>query len=149
MPGGRSVPAVFERVDGELRYFEINAGGKGTGGSFVTADDKHFYVHTREKGTRAFHLDDGVKTAFMPNEPVLHAGQIYSAEATDDGRPVIRAYGQDEKLIWELEADGQGDLILAGDQLVAAGGGRITLIDLPNSDHPARIAEQIETEMGI
>ena len=33
VPGGRSVPAVFNRSDGELRYFEINAGGKGTGGS--------------------------------------------------------------------------------------------------------------------
>ena len=61
----------LDRADGTLRYFEINAGGKGTGGSFVSADEKHFYVHTRDKGTRAFHLDNGVKTAFMPNEPVL------------------------------------------------------------------------------
>ena len=37
VPGGRSVPAVFDRQTGELRYFEINAGGKGTGGSFVAA----------------------------------------------------------------------------------------------------------------
>ena len=53
VPGGRSVPAVFERHGGKLRYFEINAGGKGTGGSFVAADEKHFYVHTRQKGTRS------------------------------------------------------------------------------------------------
>ncbi|MAV37817.1 MAG: hypothetical protein CMJ59_20460, partial [Planctomycetaceae bacterium] len=33
VPGGRSVPAVFDRRDGTFRYFEINAGGKGTGGS--------------------------------------------------------------------------------------------------------------------
>ncbi len=149
VPGGRSVPAVFERGDGALRYFEINAGGKGTGGSFVAADANHFYVHTREKGTRAFHLADGVKTAFMPNEPVLQEGRIYSAEVSEDDQPVIRAYGQDEKLIWELEADGRGDLILAGDQLVAAGGGRITLIDLPNSDRPARVASEIETAAGV
>src|SRR5690606_40141465 len=37
VPGGRSVPAVFDRQTGELRYFELNAGGKGTGGSFVIA----------------------------------------------------------------------------------------------------------------
>src|SRR5690606_18259735 len=68
VPGGRSVPAVFDRDDGSLKYFEINAGGKGTGGSFVAANDESFFVHTRLKGTREFDLETGVKTAFMPNE---------------------------------------------------------------------------------
>ena len=83
VPGGRSVPAAFNRADGEFRYFEISAGGKGTGGSFVSANETHFYVHTRGKGTRAFKLSDGVKTAFMPSEPVMHQGMIYSAEQED------------------------------------------------------------------
>ena len=48
VPGGRSVPAVFNRSDGSFRYFEIDAGGKGNGGSFVSADESHFYVHTRK-----------------------------------------------------------------------------------------------------
>jgi outer membrane protein assembly factor BamB len=106
VPGGRSVPAVFDRNHGSLRYFEINAGGKGSGGSFVAADDRYFYVHTRQKGTRAFHLGDGVKTAFMPNEPVLQNGHAYSAETSADGTPIIRAYGKDDKPVWELQADG-------------------------------------------
>ena len=57
---------------------------------------RHFYVHTRDKGTRAFHLDNGVKTAFMPNEPVLHRrhGLFRRIELTI-GR-VIRAYGPDQ-----------------------------------------------------
>ncbi len=71
VPGGRSVPAVFERATGKLRYFELNAGGKGTGGSLVMADESSWYVHTRQRGTREFALDTGLKTAFMPNEPVL------------------------------------------------------------------------------
>ncbi|MEZ6148809.1 MAG: PQQ-binding-like beta-propeller repeat protein [Pirellulaceae bacterium] len=120
VPGGRSVPAVFDRATGSLRYFELNAGGKGSGGSFVAAADDFFYVHTREKGTRAFNITTGLKTAFMPNEPVLAAGTIYSAELVEE-RPVIRAYGTDEQLKWEIEADGTGDLILAGNKLIAAG----------------------------
>ncbi|MEM7291089.1 MAG: energy transducer TonB, partial [Pseudomonadota bacterium] len=71
--------------------FEINAGGKGTGGSFLAADQENFYVHTRQKGTRAFKLEDGVKKAFRPNEPVLIDGKIYSAE-TKDEQPVVRCY---------------------------------------------------------
>lgn len=145
VPGGRSVPAVFDRNTGDLRYFELNAGGKGTGGSFVAADEKNFYVHTRLKGTRAFNLADGVKTAFMPNEPVLHQGMVYSAEI-DDNKYLVRAYDQDGKMAWEMVADGTGDLILAGDQLIAAGTDRITMIQLPIKGQPAKVTGSILTD---
>lgn len=148
VPGGRSVPAVLDRATGELRYFELNAGGKGTGGSFVAAADDFFYVHTREKGTRAFNISTGLKTAFMPNEPVLTAGSIYTAEMADD-QPMVRAYGTDEKLIWEIAADGRGDLILAGDKLIAAGSHHITAIRLPTQDKPAEIVFQLPCEERI
>ena len=129
VPGGRSVPAVFNRADGSFRYFEINAGGKGTGGSFLAADEKNFYVHTRLKGTRAFNLDDGKKDSFRPNEPVLADGKVYSAEEDDD-KQLVRCYGKDQEVAWEVQADGSGDLIMAGDQLIAAGGGKITRLSL-------------------
>ena len=148
VPGGRSVPAVFDRASGELRYFELNAGGKGSGGSFVAAADNFFYVHTRDKGTRAFDISTGLKTAFMPNEPVLTAGTIYSAEMAGE-QPMVRAYGTDEKLIWEIAADGRGDLILAGDKLIAAGGNHITAIRLPTADKPAEIVFQLPCEESI
>ncbi len=145
VPGGRSVPAVFQRSSGKLRYFEINAGGRGTGGSFVAADDKRFYVHTRLKGTRAFGLETGLKTAFMPNEPVLADDIVYSAEMAD-GRPVIRAWGQDNQVVWEIDADGLGDLILAGEQLYAAGKKSITAIRLSGAARPAEITQTIPVE---
>ncbi|MEM8669400.1 MAG: PQQ-binding-like beta-propeller repeat protein [Planctomycetota bacterium] len=135
VPGGRSVPAVFNRHDGSLKYFEFNAGGKGTGGSFVSADDLHFYVHTREKGTRAFDLTSGTKTSFTPNEPVHRDGLLYSAE-TEGNKHFLRAYDvSDAKLnarkpIWQVEACGSGDLILAGGKLVAAGEGKISVINV-------------------
>jgi outer membrane protein assembly factor BamB len=146
--GGRSVPAVFDRASGEMRYFELNAGGKGTGGSFVIANDKHFFVHTREKGTRAFDLKTGIKTAFMPNEPVLSGDLVYSAEV-EKGQPVVRAYGSDHKVLWQIEADGRGDLILAGDKLIAAGTDSVTAIQLPSGDAAAKIAFTLKTEQQI
>ncbi len=142
VPGGRSVPAAFDRASGELRYFEINAGGKGTGGSFVTADETHFYVHTRHKSTRAFRLGDGVKTAFMPSEPVLAGETIFSAEV-DDGHPVVRAYDSNQKVLWQVEADGAGDLILADDQLVAAGSDAITILTAARDQTPGRVVGRI------
>lgn len=135
VPGGRSVPAVFDRITGQLKYFEINAGGKGTGGAFVAADQKHFYVHTRVKGTRAFDLETGLKTAFVPNEPVITEKLIYSAEQ-DSGRKVIRVYAAnlpidtDREVLGEIEADGTQDLLLAKDHLVAAGLHSIQIIRL-------------------
>lgn len=143
VPGGRSVPAVFDRQDGTLKYFEINAGGKGTGGSFVAASADRFFVHTRLKGTRAFDLESGLKTAFMPNEPVITDDLIYSAE-TVDGRPVVRAYQHDQTLAWQVNADGRGDLILAGDRLYAAGGNKITVIRLPSDGQSAKVTTTIK-----
>ncbi|MGV3485857.1 MAG: PQQ-binding-like beta-propeller repeat protein, partial [Planctomycetaceae bacterium] len=148
VPGGRSVPAVFDRHSGELRYFELNAGGKGTGGSFVSASDEHFYVHTRLKGTRAFDLATGVKTAFMPNEPVLVQGIVYSAEVRDD-TPLVRASRPDGSVLWEVQADGSGDLILAGDRLVAGGSQSITLIRLPEGEQPAEIIGSTKTQSSV
>jgi outer membrane protein assembly factor BamB len=145
VPGGRSVPAVFNRKDGEFRYFEINAGGKGTGGSFVAADANRFYVHTRLKGTRAFNINDGVKTAFMPNEPVLADGLVY-ASATEKELDLVRAYGADDKPVWEVLVDGSGDLILAGDHLYAAGKQSIAAIRLPDENQLAHVSWSILIE---
>jgi outer membrane protein assembly factor BamB len=147
IPGGRSVPAVFDRETGELKYYELNAGGKGTGGSFVIANDDQFFVHTRLKGVREFDLHTGDKTAFMPNEPVLHNSYVYTSESAKDGSPVIRAYDAKRKMVWEVKADGSGDLILAGTRLYAAGAENIAAIDLPNesADSVARVAWQIPT----
>lgn len=148
IPGGRSVPAVFDRKTGDLKYFELNAGGKGTGGSFVIADDASFYVHTRLKGVREFNLETGVKTAFMPNEPVLRDSYVFTAESAKDGSPLIRAYDKKRKLTWEVSADGSGDLIAAGKRLYAAGGNAITAIEIPDGedDSAAKIVWRIPVE---
>ncbi len=80
LPGGRSVPAVFDRQTGELLYFNIADGGKGTGGSFVVASESEFFVHTRGRGVQTFDLKTGKKVAFTASEPVLASGQLYTVQ---------------------------------------------------------------------
>ena len=138
VPGGRSVPAAFDRNTGAFRYFKFNEGGKGTGGSFLAADGKHFYVHTRLRGTRAFELKNGTTTAFMPNEPVLSEGLVY-ASVHEKNETLVRAYGSDQKTLWGLDVDATGDLIRCGEHLVAAGKDWITAVRLP-SDSKSKVA---------
>ena len=79
VPGGRSVPAVFDRSSGEFKYFHLAAGGKGNGGSFVVANDQQFFAHTRQRGVRAYDLKAGKLTDFLINEPVLDGEILYGA----------------------------------------------------------------------
>lgn len=139
VPGGRSVPAVFRRSDGKFAHFEINAGGKGTGGSFVAADSVHFYVHTRGKGTRAFNIASGIKTAFIPSEPVILGDVLFSA-GQKEGQEQIHAFQaslDDDKSrepLWTIDVPASDDLIGAGPHLVAAGQGKISVVQRPEAE---------------
>lgn len=135
VPGGRSVPAAFDRGTGTLRYFNLNDGGKGNGGSFVAAGETYFYVHTRERGVRVFDLKTGAAGKSTMNEPVITKDRLYAAAISETNVPVIRAMGTSEKGYWEVAADGSGDLIMAGSHLYAGGAGTLTAIALPTAEN--------------
>ena len=142
-PGGRSLPACFDRKTGRQKYFDF--GGKGQGGSFVAASESRYFVHTRRRATMAFTLADGRDDKWHLNEPVLAADDVYAANTPgdDDGQSapgVIQAFDAGKRLVWQVEADGSGDLIRAGRRLYATGGGVLTAIELPSGDAPARVA---------
>jgi outer membrane protein assembly factor BamB len=81
VPGGRSVPAAFDLATGRFKYFQLDDGGKGNGGSFVAANDTNFFVHTRLRGTRGFDLKSGRKsTTFTIDEPVIAEEGYYSGQ---------------------------------------------------------------------
>ena len=146
VPGGRSVPAAFDRATGALRYFHLSDGGKGNGGSFVVSGDKYFYVHTRERGVRVYDLKTGEAGKSLYNEPVIDGGRLYAAGADKSGGAVVREFGTSEKVIWEVAADGSGDLIKAGDHLYAAGKDTISAIML--GDQP-RVAWTQPVRQGV
>lgn len=132
VPGGRSVPAGFDLATGALKYFHLNDGGKGNGGSFVAAGDSYFHVHTRERGVRVYDLKTGTQGKSEMNEPVIAGSRLFDSNAEK-----VRELGTSEKVLWEVKADGSGDLIKAGDHLYAAGKSSLTAISL---DEKPRVA---------
>jgi outer membrane protein assembly factor BamB len=156
VPGGRSVPAAFDLQTGEFRYFHINDGGKGNGGSFVAANDSQFFVHTRLRGVRPYDLKDGKATKVTHGEPVLDGTLLYAAsdsaklkviQAVDTGEEVpwwLEVPGKLEshwglRFLWEVEIDASGDLIKAGQRLYVAGTNSVSAVELPTSNGQPRV----------
>ncbi|HUU29022.1 MAG TPA: PQQ-binding-like beta-propeller repeat protein [archaeon] len=77
VPGGRSVPACFERASGKQLYYHLAAYGK-TGGSFVCASGKVFFNHHRDQVCSMYDLEQGY--ALVPRigqHPVLTGTTFY------------------------------------------------------------------------
>ncbi len=137
VPGGRSIPAAFDRKTGELRHFLLDEGGKGNGGSLVLARGNEYYVHTRVRGVRAFDLATGNKTAFMTNEPVLDdpalpGASLFAAERKSlVAAPTAAAAGSDD------EEGGSSDAATAGPTIPVLRGynaKKEVVWELPNID---------------
>ncbi len=147
-PGGRSLPAAFDRSTGELVYFH-NAGlvgGKHLGGSFVAAARDHYFVHAPGGATQQLQLTTGRRGQLaLRGQPVIGEDQLYvpggvrspGAARDADGQPaqMIQALGDQQ---WTISVDASGDLIRAGSRLYAAGRESIAAIDLPKqpNDRP-------------
>ncbi|MCE9552819.1 MAG: PQQ-binding-like beta-propeller repeat protein [Planctomycetes bacterium] len=121
IPGGRSAPAAYERSNGQFQYFHFVQ--KGIGGSFVCADEKNYYVHTRYRETAVCDLASGKPSKKgRVQEPVLFDG----GKAMVEGEKISVAAG---KFAFNVPADGSGDLIRAGSRIYAAGKKQITALD--------------------
>ncbi len=138
VPGGRSVPAAFDRLTGAFLHFQISAGGKGNGGSFVAASETEYFVHTRLLGARNYDLKSGKAGKFTGNEPVLDGPQLYSLVTNGSGSALQSIKGPN--VVWETKADASGDLIKAGQRLYAAGSNALTAIEIPVGPRAARVS---------
>ncbi|NBR86485.1 MAG: hypothetical protein EBS84_13455 [Proteobacteria bacterium] len=137
VPGGRSVPAAFNRQTGEFVHFQIGASAKGIGGSFVAASETDYFVHTRLHGTRSHELKTGKAGKFSGGEPVIVGQRFYAANTNRLG-PVIQFISQNTNVLWETRADASGDLIKAGNRLYAAGSNELTALELQASGRAPR-----------
>lgn len=149
VPGGRSVPAAFDRSTGKFVHFEINAGGKGNGGSLVLANGDEFFVHTRLRGVRNFQLASGGKGSFTCNEPVLTSDYLYTATDEKSKKEIQVLGAKDKKRVWTVAADGTGDLIKAGDRLYAVGGNSLTAIELSDGGGKGKPAWTLEVDGNV
>ena len=126
IPGGRSLPAIYNKNTGEFLYFSHT--GK-FGGSFVAANENYYFVHTRKKEVRGFCLKGkelGEKTELSFSEPVLDGNNIYSWK---DNK--ISHYYKGE-IKESLKCKPVNDLIKCGDFLYAATSEGVEVIHVPD-----------------
>jgi outer membrane protein assembly factor BamB len=138
VPGGRSIPAAFDRHTGEFLHYQLATSGKGNGGSFVAANESEYFVHTRLRGVRNYDLKTGKAGKLTNSEPVLDGTAFYTA-ATNRNGAVVRSLNGTNTL-WEVKADASGDLIKAGRRLYAAGSNSLTAIEVSPNGRAARVA---------
>ncbi len=152
IPGGRSVPAVFDLATGKFLYYQLASSGK-TGGSFVCARDGVFFNHFREKVTTLYDLKTGATlVSTLGIQPVMgrdtwfFSGPSITAYRSDWVARSLAEWAADteiepaeipkrararttENRLWEINIDASGDLIQAGGRLYAGGDGVITAVD--------------------
>lgn len=133
VPGGRSVPACFNRKTGEFLYYHLAANGK-TGGSFVCANHQFFFNYFRDKVTNLYDLEEGHRLINQIGKlPTLTKNVFYFSGKTI----TARAAGSPDDILWEIEIDAAGDLIHAGSCLYAGGNNLITALSISaNGDVP-------------
>lgn len=162
IPGGRSVPACFDRNTGEFQYYELAGSGK-TGGAFVCATENVFFNHHREQIITMYDLETGLAISpHLGRYPVLDGGTFYFSGNTVsayDSRwigsnldtwkkqelktteiPTLATSKWKEHFLWGIPVDSSGDLIKAGNRLYASGENHITAINLSSDGKTAEVA---------
>ncbi len=126
IPGGRSVPACFNRLTGESLYYRLAEYGK-TGGAFVAADEKRFFNHNRDRETDLYDVLNGkVVARTVGRYPVLSRDAYYMSGDSIS----LREARQPANVQFSLKVDATGDLIQSGSRLYAGGDGQITAVDI-------------------
>ena len=102
VPGGRSVPAFFERRTGDQRYYHLADQNK-TGGSFVCAAGRVFFNHYRDQVCSMYDLDTGLPLVQKIGMQPVPAGETFYF-----GGKTVRAYDAkrlQQKARWTVDGD--------------------------------------------
>ncbi len=135
IPGGRSVPACFDRHTGEMIYYHLADYNK-NGGAFVCANDTYFFNHARDRETNLFDLKTGERLLHnLGKYPVLDDKVFYMSGDSI----IVRNALDPEKILSVIQVEANGDLIKAGNFLYAGGKDHITCIDVNDSENQGRI----------
>jgi len=145
VPGGRSVPACFDRKTGRFLYYRLAEFGK-WGGSSVFATDKAFFAHERKGEFHRYASSDGALVKHVRgHRPVLTGEAFYfSGPVVSKHRSIAPA-----KAVWKFEVDATGDLIKAGRKLYAAGSHGITALELGKEFEPPVVAWRRRVAGGV
>jgi len=145
VPGGRSVPAVFELHTGRFLYYRLAKNGK-RGSHRVVATDSFFF----NSGT-VFDLADGSRHNAALPEPISAPEALYTSdghkiralkipEPTKERQPRGRTPWKVTEL-WSLKTEGKLQ-IKAGSRLYLNDGPLLKAVDLPGNDGKAKVSWQ-------
>src|SRR5262249_4199698 len=145
VPGGRSIPACFDRKTGKLLYYLLGENGKRGGGAEVAAVGEHFF-----NGGAAFRLDTGKHLGAVPRQLVLTDKLLYGIQyeevsafdlSTAKVRKVWTVDRKGKKTTvekWTMETRGKpaatpppGAFIKAGDRLYVGSYDEVVAYALP------------------
>ncbi len=129
VPGGRSIPACYDRHTGKLLHFRLSDDSKIGGGATVVAGPG-FFVN----GGSAFNLATGTYLASVGDPAVLVDDVLYACTPTElrayDVRPAGRP-GWKPKPSAAVALPGVEALTAAGSRLYVGASGRVFAVDLP------------------
>jgi outer membrane protein assembly factor BamB len=136
VPGGRTLPACFDRATGKREHFVL---ATQTGHHEVAADDKHYYC-----AGAAYDAATGKPAGATLDSPVLAAGKLYgfagnTIAAIETGELRPGPFARSPKVATFAPFVEGETLIRAGGRLYAGGKGMVAAFDLPpgNGKPPA------------
>lgn len=158
VPGGRSVPACYDRHTGKLKHYLLAENSKSGGGSEVVAGGNYFYssgvvfsLHTGKKlvGAGGTHVVPTPDVLYASSSTDLSALDLKTAKAVTETL-VDRKGKETTRIKWDIHETGSAKLrgveavIKAGPRLYAAtAAGEIVAIELPlpnDEDAPPNIS---------
>lgn len=145
VPGGRSVPACYDRATGKFLYYQLAENGKKGGGSFVAAVDELLF-----NGGGAFDLKNEKYLGSVAEPFAFAGGSLYEAAGSTlkvhdlASSQVAMVETIDRKGVksksakWQMRRTAEAEIprfnaiIKAGSRLYGGGEGEIAAVELPN-----------------
>ena len=126
IPGGRSIPGCFDKKTGDMLYFHLAKHNKSTG-AFTCANETYFFNHNRDRETNLYQISDGELVGrSLGKYPVMSKDVFYMSGDSI----LVRDVNNPNNISAVIKVDAQNDLIQAGDNLYAAGNGKITCVNV-------------------
>jgi outer membrane protein assembly factor BamB len=147
VPGGRSVPACYDRHTGDFLYYQLAENGKKGGGSFVAATDALLF-----NGGGVFDLKTEKMLGSVAEPFAFAGGTLFEAasstlkvhDLTNAGitevETIDRKGVKTKSSKWQMPRIGEAEiprfntLIKAGSQLYGGGAGEVAAVAIPVAD---------------
>ncbi len=154
IPGGRSVPACFDRRTGKFLYYRLSDHGKD--GSFhVSAYSNYFF-----NDELMFDLDTGERMVDLDSDPVATDSIAYAVDdgdvqAHDIRSPKLSVVKDDEGKekrywsvpeLWSLDGEVQKVWLKAGSRLYASAEHSVLAIEVPRAGGEPKVSWEAEIE---